>query len=1045
MNRLWSICAALCVSSVLAAQTYTFESNYTNWSAQQGTLSLTEEHYKEGTKSLQWTTTGRSVLLITGFNQYAAGNNNSCFMQVYLPEATGDTLVVEFLNGTVARRTATFVCNYRGWREFNRAYSAYASSANSPITAVRMTLYPADATAERYICFDDVALNATTDKNHIPGTQWVADAAYIATNNTPLLLYANPVDLPVGTPTEEELRDLETVRARVATELTYNAPQAAVAKNWVTNNIEVVRNADGTVHGTIINTSASALTTDEVKTIADRLQKLAGGKLNGNTTIGQAFDDYLDLLIDQGLGAGTNIAYQSNSYTAPREVIPMLVSILPACNDTQKKEMIGLIKWLAYYGVCYYPEDAYLSNQSSDIVYLFLPYMYKAVVENPDAAEAVRDLHAVQRWMNRSMDYVPGEMDFMKIDGTGFHHKSHYNNYMYAYQTYNEGVYALRGTAYQISETAYAHFAKAILAVYTMATSGKADNRFYANALAGRNPFAAGNNLAFNKSAFTKLIEAGEAYPETQAELKSAYNYFYQTAEYTDVPEVSYDGVHQFNYSPIAVVRQGNWVATMRAPTSKFWGAEIYSKENRFGRYQSHGSLEVLYDGANLGASGYPTNKTGGGWDWNVVPGTTTVHYTSWTDMMPKQNQTQRFDQYSGGTNFAGALANGNVGVFAANLSQTDVWGSQCFTPTNLKAHKSVFIFDSILVAVGTGIESSGSYGEDRITATNLFQSIISNQMGELVVDGEAVSEAYDTTLPRGSHWLLAPTGTGYWLPETEDKVRVIYGQQTTPQETGADHEAPKTTATAAKAYIDHGSHCSDKEYVFAVVPGTTAGEMAQWAARLEAGTVYRLYQQDATLHAVGKDQTIAYAFYGATENISYGIVRAATHQHLLTVTYHPESQSYTFAVCNPNLEPQQDATYGWVATATETTLTIEGDWETAHGVAGVTTAAPTAGQTEVTIRMEEGLPIYFELVPYGTDVQEPQAADCQIVRHGERIDVSWERQDVGSIALYTVGGQLVAQQAVAKGVRQQSVDIRSLPAGVYVCRAGNEQLKFVK
>lgn len=929
MNRLLSLFAVLAVSLFAVAQSYTFESDYTNWSAQQGTLALTTDHYKGGKQSLQWTTSGKSVLLIKGFTQFSTTNSNSCFMHIYLPEATNDTLVVEFLNGTVARRTARMVCNYKGWREFNRAYTEYATTSAVNISAVRMTLYPTDSKS-RTLCFDNVSLNTTVDTKRVPGTQWVLDVDYMTNNTNPLSLYANPVDLPLTEPTAQELADLQTIIGRVKDSASYNAPQAIIVKNWVNTNLKVVRNTDGSLlNGTVLNMSAAGLVADSLYEIGARLLYLAGGKLKGVEAVGQAFDDYLDLLLDQGLGAGAPIAFASNSYTAPRTAIPYFVSILPSCNDRQKAEVIEFIKWLSYYGICYYPEDEYLSHLSSDVVYLFLPYMYTAVAQNPDKRVAVRDLHAVQRFMNRSMDYVPGGGDILKPDGTGFHHNSHYNNYMYSYQTFVAGVYNFRNTEFALSETAYTHFAKAVLSLYTMATGGTGDNRFYANSLSGRNPFAAGSKITFTKSQFKNLIASGDAYPEAQTELKKAYNYFFQAAEYTDEIGNNYDGVYQFNYSPIAVVRHGSWVATMRAPTSKFWGAEIYSGENRFGRYQSHGSLEVMYEGSSLAASGYPTNSTGGGWDWNVVPGATTVHYTSWAEMMPKQNTSQRMDQYSNGTNFAGALADDQVGVFAANLSQTDRWGSSAvlFTPTNLTAHKSVFIFDTLLVALGSNINSSGTYSDDRITATNLFQSLISTGLGALVVNGTEVKSAYSETLPAGSNWLLSPTGTGYYLPATNSGVQVFYGSQTTPKETGADYQSPTTTATAAKAYINHGSKCNDKQYAFVVVPATTPEAMESLARQMDAGTVYTIYQQDGSVHAVGCGNTIGYAFYSAAQNLSYGIVRSTTHQHLLTDTYDETAQKHYFAACNPNLEPVSDATYSWVSSPTTTTLVLDGEW----------------------------------------------------------------------------------------------------------------------
>ncbi len=1059
MNRLVSLFALLSVSVLLSAQTYTFESNYTNWSAQQGTLTLTTDHYKQGSKSLAWTTSGKSVLLVSGFTKYNTSNMNSCFMQVYLPKATGDTLVVEFLNGTTTVRTAHFLCNYSGWREFSRAYTEYATTSSTPISALRMTLYPVDNT-QRTICFDDVALAKTSDSKRVPGTQWALDAAYMSVNTTPLLLFANPIDLPLTTPTEQELADVATIVSRTQTKPTYNAASAMQAKTWVVNNISVVRNADGTLlNGTILNTSGTDLTTEVLTEIVTRLQHLAAGKLNGTTGMADAFNDYLDLLLDQGLGAGANVAFQSNSYTAPRAIIPPLVSILPACTDRQKAEVIGLIKWLAFYGVCYYPENEYLSNLSSDVVYLFLPYMYQAVAQNPNKVEAVRDLHAVERFMNRSMEYVPGAKDFLKPDGTGFHHNSHYNNYMYAYQTFATAVYALRDTEFALSETAYAHFARAVVSVYTMATSGKADTRYFATSLSGRNPYAAGSKVAFNKTNFQNLIAAGDAYPETQTMLKSAYNYFYQASTYSSVPEEAYEGVFQFNYSPIAVVRRANWVATMRAPTSKFWGAEIYSSKNRFGRYQSHGSLEVMYEGSSLATSGYPTNSTGGGWDWNVVPGATTVHYTSWTDMMPKQNTSQRMDQYSNGTNFAGALADGTVGVFAANLSQTDKWGAgaNLFTPTNLTAYKSVFIFDSLLVAVGSDINSSGTYGDDRITATNLFQTIITSGLGALVVNGTEIKSSYSKTLPAGSNWLLTPTGTGYYLPATNSGVQVIYGSQTTPKETGADYQSPTTTATAAKAYINHGSKCNDKQYTFAVVPATTSAAMAEWAKQMDAGTVYTIYQQDSKVHAVGCGNTIGYAFYSAAQDLSYGIVRSTTHQHLLTDTYDVTAQKHHFAACNPNIEPKTDATYSWVASPTTTTIVLDGEWFV-HTDETTTTGSDSTyrsevvsstmvnGTTEVVLSFSEGAPVYFTAAAEETTTLDPTVKpDCHIRRCENTLEVSWQNATVEQVYLYTADSQLVYSHTVSPQSRHCIVSIESLPAGVYVCRAGNAHLKFIK
>ena len=206
-----------------------------------------------------------------------------------------------------------------------------------------------------------------------------------------------------------------------------------------------------------------------------------------------------------------------------------------------------------------------------------------------------------------------------------------------------------------------------------MATSSTSDaEHFYANSLAGRHPLY-GLDVNFSKALFRELVEIGGDIDgkEFDPELAAYYNAFFKTNHYKGIAPRKLDGFYQFNYSPAGIYRQANWVATMRCPTTRFWGGEIYNKTNRFGRYQSHGTLEVLYEGS-LAASGYPykdkKSAAKGGWDWNVMPGTTTVHYTDWKSMLPNGNNADRFDQWSHTTNFAGALAWGDCGLFAAAL-----------------------------------------------------------------------------------------------------------------------------------------------------------------------------------------------------------------------------------------------------------------------------------------------------------------------------------------------------------------------------------------
>lgn len=180
----------------------------------------------------------------------------------------------------------------------------------------------------------------------------------------------------------------------------------------------------------------------------------------------------------------------------------------------------------------------------------------------------------------------------------------------------------------------------------------------------------------------------------------------------------------------------------MRSPTTKFWGGEIYNKTNRFGRYQSHGTLEIIYEGGLL-PTGYPANKDnkGAGWELNMMPGSTTVHYTDWKEMMPYKNDKDRFDQWAKTSNFAGAVSMKEYGLFAAAFDQGDHWGSQRFTPTNLTFCKSVLAIDGMLFSVGNGISAKGEYADDMLPLQICSSLLFQGNYNKLEVDGKSISK----------------------------------------------------------------------------------------------------------------------------------------------------------------------------------------------------------------------------------------------------------------------------------------------------------------
>ncbi len=1041
------------------AQTFTFEDAVvpSQWtSSSTGLLSLSTDHYKEGAQSLCWTATGPTTLTAT-FTSFIASTGNSAYLQIYSPQITNDTLKVEFLYNSLVKKTAVYLLNYRGWHEFNRFYTEYASTLSSSLTSVRFTLKPTSATTQRKIYFDNVQFNHPNDASRIIGSQWVLDGRYFGStaDTSSLSLFANPVDIPVQTPSSSELSDLNLLRTmlkRVPSPGTLT--DLADAKAYV-QSLNIVRNVDGTVHGNVLDCSEAALTDGFMIDIAHKVEILAAASLS-DSTVKTLFQNFVDYLLDQGISQGCNYRTFSNSYTACRVVPAGWLDALPACSTDEKNEVLKLVKWFSFYGMLYYPQNNYLSHLVSDVIYLFTPHMLGIALNQTDDATAVRELKAFKRFMDRNTMYVPGGGDILKPDGTGFHHGTHYNNYMYAYKTWVQCLYYLDGTQFQISADSYRRLKKAIISYYIMGTQDTGDNRYFANALSGRKPFD--TQVQFSKTLFDNLIAIGAGILGAQDDkLASAYNYFFETNKYS-APAKSYEGFYAFNYSPTGIFRKSNWVATMHTPTTNFFGAEIYDNTNRFGRYQSDGSLEILYSGS-LANSGYATSSAAsGGWDWNCMPGATVVQYVSWQEMMPYKSVIGRFDQRTLSKNFSGALTMDSCGMFACDFDQIDTWSGIAFTPTNLVFKKSMYAFGNLIVSLGSSIGSSGTYNSSMMTSTNLFQCLNPSSLGNFVLNDNVLTPPYTSTVSTAvDNWLVSPQGTGYFIPKGNDRLEIRFQNQSTPVYTGVDYALPATTVMAAKAYLNHGLKPSSKSYVFVAVPGTTPAQMQSLASQMAngGGCIYQILAQNSSYHALlyKPFNITAYTFFTAASNLGFGIVMSSSGENLLMDKYDAVLNRHSFAICDPNLHPVTDATYGWIASSSQVSLTLAGEWVPVNPVDGVVFSAPVNGQTLVTVTFTGGNAVYFSFKPASELAVNRPEIDSRWVtvsknRNTLQFDFSNGYSSILNIRILALNGEVLSVNNYPNGSKSIRVSINNLPKGCFLCRiadAGRSKtIKFI-
>lgn len=786
----------------------------------------------------------------------------------------------------------------------------------------------------------------------------MSPAVYAAAN----CMNSNAVVQAVDQNTDEtKLKELEEFRKK------YKFPEPKASENelkaaqMTVKMLMLQRTGDYTVTGADL--WGEKVMNQHLRDVAKTVRALSYGALKYGKSGKADLDLYLDFLFTSNFFIRMPKLVYSN-YSDVRKIPTDLMSAIPVCDDVRKAKMIAAVQKLLEVDVIRQGDKAILNWISSDYIFNIVPYVFNLALANPDDQQAIKDLQLLSGFLRVCTRYNVGNKDILKPDGTGFHHNAHYNGYMYSYRTWVEYFYRFKGTSLKIDPKSYERLKQAVVTLYMTAVRADGDkNRIYANSMAGRHPFYS-IEVPFTQKLFEQLIEiGGDALgTDMDKDLAAYYNYFFKSDKYA-VPAVDANGFYQYNYSSTGVYRQPGWVAVMKSPTAMLWGSEIYNKTNRFGRYQSHGTLEVLYEGG-LVPTGYPANNEnkGAGWDWNMMPGSTTVHYTDWAEMMPYKNDKDRFDQKAKTSNFAGAVSMKEYGLFATAFDQDDNWGSQRFTPTNLTFCKSVLAIDGMLFSIGNGISAKGDYADNMITATNLFQSVVSKQYNKLTVNGQSMTKGKRQTIASSEPvTLINPVSTGYFVPAGHDEMTVIYDEQETPSSVGLEGKPAKEVV--AKAYLNHGVKPEKKSYVFVVVPAADEAKMKSVADRQTKGELFTVVEMQDSLHIIkyAPRNVLAYSFFKPAKGLTAGeVVSSATE--LLLIEEKDANGNLSLALSNPNLRPKMVDKKNWKETPTPAFIELKGIWQAETNVPGVFLKTMGNGNTEVSCLLRNGLPVYVKL-----------------------------------------------------------------------------------
>ena len=349
-----------------------------------------------------------------------------------------------------------------------------------------------------------------------------------------------------------------------------------------------------------------------------------------------------------------------------------------------------------------------------------------------DERERVRALKGLSRWVSSSLQYTPGTIGGIKVDGTTFHHGGFYPAYTTGVlATVGQFISLTNNTVYEPTEEARQVLKSAFIAMRNYSNKYE-----WGIGISGRHPFG-GSMKADDVAAFAYLALSGDLSGEGNAFDHHLAADYLRLCE-KDTPEARYfkaqgitpapapQGFFVYNYGAAGIFRRNDWMVTLKGYTTDVWGSEIYRKDNRYGRYQSYGSVQIMGYPSRL-ASGYDEN----GWDWNRLPGTTTIHlpFELLDSPLPGTTMAHSRENFSGSS----SLENRN-GMFVTKLMEREL---KNFTP-DFVARKSVFCFGNRMICLGSGIKNSNnSYS----TETTLFQSIFHKGINSIQINGDEHKE----------------------------------------------------------------------------------------------------------------------------------------------------------------------------------------------------------------------------------------------------------------------------------------------------------------
>lgn len=996
---------------------YSFESGIPALfsSDERSRLSISEQHYKDGSSCLQWEYGVDSFITVKqpiGYSPFQEGAKSqardSFAVWIYNLVPCDGRLSFEFGRGTHVDCRFDFGLNFQGWRTAWVAYERDMQGTPHPDMDTLTVRIPKEA-GNGTLFIDQLMLNTPIDPRfHTRDFQvmTVNMDADSSANAHWLALYAFEQLKPLLELSETVSMEQVTAHARMNErfEALFYKKHAVTIEQEDVERLQhrfaeygIVRRGDSIIGRPVelpfFDHFPKSLK-EELKTIANSVQLIeltrflmetaicyrSSKREEQRTKLQTMFIDTLDHLDDQGWTYGSSQGTVHHFGYNFRDYYPavfLMRHTLKAAGRLERTQWT--MRWYSGAGRIHTPLVEVEGN--IDIFNTTLHGMLASLLIMDETVGKVRELQAFREWLGQSLLPAPGLRAAYKMDGSAYHHVNHYPAYAVGgFQGVTPVMYVLSGTSYQIGEQAHETIRKALLSMRLYS-----NKREWLLSLAARHPTG---RWAIDPEPFAYMALTGtpDGKKAVDEEVAAAYLRLLEPIERTEAArffeeagifaEADPNGHWTMNYAALAIHRRGSWMAGMRGHSRYLWANETYISANLYGRYISHGHLQIMSQGEpiNNEDSGYHHE----GWNWNRWPGTTTIH----KPIDELRSDVRNVDTFSGfeemllsDETYAGGLhLEGRNGMFAMKLHEHPKYdGSH-------RARKSAFFFEDRIVCLGTDIENDNC---ECPTGTTLFQSYLPAPEDPIWVDGAEPVSAFPyfhTTKLDHPVWLLDNKGNGYYVAAGQTLSVSKTTQHSKHQATDAD-----TQGDFAAAWLEHGTSPKGGGYEYAIWVGADRERIEDFCKRMQVSekASYTVLRKDRSAHAVldVESRTTAYALFEADDQIDTGYLIAVDTPSMVMIR--EDGEKLIVSAVDPDLrfysetETDQYDEYGvqkevsvysrkWLHAESRVhtlRITLKGQWAGQSDVEGVRVAASEVIGTVIEVACKDASPCEFTLV----------------------------------------------------------------------------------